>query len=230
MLGAILLVHAGAGFFLPNGYEFVLALFAMALTLMVTGAGRYSADAVIAALILINALYVAAECSAVSARRSRLQQEKVSTRRCEWKCARCAAMAFMRRSWSAGRREMADGSARRGMNDEAAMVHVVAELTFAPEHRAAFLDAFAWLEPFVRAEDGCMEYRGALEVPTLIGAQTPPRGDVLMVIEKWRDEAALTAHLDAPHMGQFGERVGHMMPGRVIRISRDMRFVRATVA
>ena len=45
MLGAMFLVHLGAGFFLPNGYEFVLALFGAAATLTVTGAGAWSLDA-----------------------------------------------------------------------------------------------------------------------------------------------------------------------------------------
>jgi putative oxidoreductase len=47
MLGALLLVHVGAGFFLPNGYEFVLVLLAAAATFAITGAGRYSLDAVL---------------------------------------------------------------------------------------------------------------------------------------------------------------------------------------
>jgi putative oxidoreductase len=49
MLGAIFFVHAQAGFFLPNGYEFVLTLFAAAASLAIAGAGRYSVDALIAA-------------------------------------------------------------------------------------------------------------------------------------------------------------------------------------
>ena len=48
MLGAFLLVHLPAGFFLPNGYEFVMLLAASAVTLALTGAGRYSIDALIA--------------------------------------------------------------------------------------------------------------------------------------------------------------------------------------
>ena len=48
MLGAIFLVHLSAGFFLPGGYEFALALFGAAVALAVAGAGRYSLDAVIA--------------------------------------------------------------------------------------------------------------------------------------------------------------------------------------
>ena len=48
MLGALVMVHAPAGFFLPNGVEFVLTLFAVAAALAVTGPGRYSLDSVIA--------------------------------------------------------------------------------------------------------------------------------------------------------------------------------------
>jgi putative oxidoreductase len=48
MLGALFLVHLSAGFFLPGGYEFVLALFGGALALAIAGAGRYSIDAAVA--------------------------------------------------------------------------------------------------------------------------------------------------------------------------------------
>ena len=48
MLGAMFLVHLPAGFFMPNGYEFVLMLAASATTLAITGAGRYSLDALLA--------------------------------------------------------------------------------------------------------------------------------------------------------------------------------------
>ena len=47
MLGALLLVHLPAGFFLPNGYEFVLALLGAAATLAVTGPGAWSVDALL---------------------------------------------------------------------------------------------------------------------------------------------------------------------------------------
>ena len=48
MLGAILLVHLAAGFFLPAGYEFALTLFAASLGLALAGPGSLSADAAIA--------------------------------------------------------------------------------------------------------------------------------------------------------------------------------------
>ena len=47
MLVAMLLVHMKNGFFMPNGYEFVLALFAAATALTFTGAGQWSVDALI---------------------------------------------------------------------------------------------------------------------------------------------------------------------------------------
>ncbi len=44
MLGAIFLVHLPAGFYLPNGYEFVLTLFAASLALALAGPGAYALD------------------------------------------------------------------------------------------------------------------------------------------------------------------------------------------
>ena len=48
MIGAMVLVHAPAGFFLPNGIEFVLVLGAASLAFAITGAGEYSIDALLA--------------------------------------------------------------------------------------------------------------------------------------------------------------------------------------
>ena len=48
MIGAILIVHLPAGFFLPNGYEFTLALLGMAVFVTIAGAGAYSVDGLIA--------------------------------------------------------------------------------------------------------------------------------------------------------------------------------------
>lgn len=48
MAGAIVLVHLRAGFFLPNGSEFALALLGGNLALVLMGAGGYSVDALLA--------------------------------------------------------------------------------------------------------------------------------------------------------------------------------------
>ena len=48
MLSAILIVHIGAGFFAPNGYEFPLTLVAGLAVIALVGPGEYSLDAMIA--------------------------------------------------------------------------------------------------------------------------------------------------------------------------------------
>jgi putative oxidoreductase len=48
MLGAMLLVHAPAGFFLPSGIEFTLILLAANAALTLAGAGAFSVDEIIA--------------------------------------------------------------------------------------------------------------------------------------------------------------------------------------
>jgi putative oxidoreductase len=48
MLGAFALVHLPAGFFLPNGFEFVLLLLAGCIALILNGPGAFAVDNLIA--------------------------------------------------------------------------------------------------------------------------------------------------------------------------------------
>jgi putative oxidoreductase len=48
VLGAIVFFHARHGFYLPTGIEFVLTLFAAAVSLSLAGAGEFSIDALVA--------------------------------------------------------------------------------------------------------------------------------------------------------------------------------------
>ena len=101
------------------------------------------------------------------------------------------------------------------------MIHVLAEIRTQPGARDAFVADLRALEPVVRAEAGCIEYAGAVDVPTGIRVQAPVRDDVVMVVEKWADEAALAAHLDAPHMHAHRARVKPFVAGVTIHVLRS---------
>ena len=47
-----------------------------------------------------------------------------------------------------------------------------------------------------KAEPGCLDYAYALDLA---------EPDLLRVIERWTDEAALTAHFETPHMAAFNQ-------------------------
>jgi quinol monooxygenase YgiN len=93
------------------------------------------------------------------------------------------------------------------------MIHVIANIELHPGRREAFLVEFHKLVPFVRDEDGCIEYGPAIDIPSGIGAQQPLRDDVVTVIEKWESLEHLKAHLVAPHMTDYRASVREMVIG-----------------
>jgi quinol monooxygenase YgiN len=98
------------------------------------------------------------------------------------------------------------------------MIHVLATIELNPGCRAEFLAVFAWLTPLVHAEDGCIEYGPAVDMPTPIAVQVPPRENVVLVVEKWSSIAALQTHLGAPHMAEYRERVKPFVKGVSLQI------------
>jgi quinol monooxygenase YgiN len=96
------------------------------------------------------------------------------------------------------------------------MVHVIATIRTAPGRQDDFLAAFGELVPDVRAEAGCIEYGPAVDLDTSVSP--PTRADVVTVIEKWESVAALEAHLAAPHMKRYRERVKDIVMGVEIRV------------
>jgi quinol monooxygenase YgiN len=98
------------------------------------------------------------------------------------------------------------------------MIHVIATIDLAPGKRDAFLTEFHRLLPQVRAESGCLEYGPAVDVSTKIPVQTPVRANTVTVIEKWADLPALEAHLNAPHVVQYRERVKDLIVGLKLQI------------
>jgi quinol monooxygenase YgiN len=98
------------------------------------------------------------------------------------------------------------------------MIHVIASIRTAPGRRDDVLKQFRALVPQVLAETGCIEYGTAVDLENVIDGQPAARPDMVTVIEKWQDPAALRAHLVAPHMQQFRDNVKDLVAGVEIRV------------
>jgi quinol monooxygenase YgiN len=83
------------------------------------------------------------------------------------------------------------------------MIHVIATIELHDGRRDAFLDEFRKIVPPVLAESGCIEYGPTVDASTDIGAQLPPRDDVVTIVEKWESVDHLKQHLAAPHMQEY---------------------------
>jgi quinol monooxygenase YgiN len=98
------------------------------------------------------------------------------------------------------------------------MIHVVAVITTKPGKRGEVLSAFHANMPAVHAEDGCVEYQPVIDAEGFGSFQTKLGPETFMVIEKWRDAAALKAHSTAAHMAAYGAKVKDMVASRVIHV------------
>ncbi len=98
------------------------------------------------------------------------------------------------------------------------MIHVIATVEVRPGKREALLAEFRKNVPNVRAEKGCIEYGGALDLKTDIKAQIPMRDNVFTVVEKWESLEALKAHLATPHMASYRERTKDLVEKVTLQI------------
>ncbi|MBR0663440.1 antibiotic biosynthesis monooxygenase [Roseomonas hellenica] len=98
------------------------------------------------------------------------------------------------------------------------MIHVLAIITAKPGKREEILGHFRANMPAVHAEDGCIEYGPAVDVPEFGAIQTAFGPDTFVVIEKWADEAALKAHGAAPHMAAYAAKTRPLIETRVIHV------------
>ena len=87
------------------------------------------------------------------------------------------------------------------------MINVIATIKVKPGTRAKFLSIVAANVPNVRAEKGCLSYVPAVDVESGIPVQVGVRPDVVTIVEAWESLPDLQAHLKAPHMLAYREKV-----------------------
>jgi len=98
------------------------------------------------------------------------------------------------------------------------MIHVIATIELMPGSRDEFLAEFHQVVPLAHKEQGCLGYGPTVDLPTDIPAQPDARDDVVTVVESWENLEALRAHLAAPHMTAYRQRVKHMLAGVTIHV------------
>lgn len=98
------------------------------------------------------------------------------------------------------------------------MIHVIATIEIEPGKRNDFIQIFKDNVPNVLAEDGCIEYGPTVDLKTDIGPQIPLRENVVTIMEKWESLDHLMAHLKAPHMATYREKVKTIVKGASLQI------------
>lgn len=100
------------------------------------------------------------------------------------------------------------------------MIHVIASIYIKEGGVSQFVEIFKANVPAVLAERGCIEYTPTLDVVTGI----PPQelnDNVVTIVEKWACVDDLKAHLAAPHMLAYQEKVKGLVEKVSIKVLED---------
>ncbi|MBN2712523.1 MAG: antibiotic biosynthesis monooxygenase [Planctomycetes bacterium] len=93
------------------------------------------------------------------------------------------------------------------------MINVIATINVKPESLKDFIEIFKANVPNVLAEDGCISYMPTVDLETGLPPQVPMRANTVTIVEAWESLDHLKAHLKAPHMLSYKEKVKDMVDG-----------------
>ena len=98
------------------------------------------------------------------------------------------------------------------------MIYVIATVEVTPGRREQFLEEFRKLVPLVLAETGCLSYGPTIDLATGFPRQIPLRDNTVTIVESWESLPCLQAHLTAPHMVAYRERVKDLVVGTQLQV------------
>lgn len=102
------------------------------------------------------------------------------------------------------------------------MVNVIATINLNDGVSEKFLEIFKANIPNVLAENGCIAYAPAMDVESGIPAQDNLRKDTVVILEKWESLDSLKAHLNAPHMANYREKVKDLVKNVELQILTEV--------
>ena len=97
------------------------------------------------------------------------------------------------------------------------MINVIASIRIKDGRMSEFIDIFKSNVPNVLAEKGCIEYVPTLDVPSGLPVQVLGN-NVVTIIEKWGSIEDLKAHMEAPHMLAYKEKVADLVENVSLKI------------
>ena len=98
------------------------------------------------------------------------------------------------------------------------MIYVIAVSELKPGCRDKFIEIVKNNIPKVRSEDGCISYTLTGDFDSGFAAQAKDGANVLTFVECWESIDHLKAHLNAPHMVEFKEKVKDMRLASTLKI------------
>lgn len=98
------------------------------------------------------------------------------------------------------------------------MIYVIATVSVMDGMVDRFLDEFHRIVPEVLAEKGCLFYGPTVDLDTGLARQIPLRPNVVTIVESWETLEDLKAHLVAPHMIGYRQRVQSLVVGTELQI------------
>ena len=102
------------------------------------------------------------------------------------------------------------------------MINVVAAIEIKDGFVKEFTKIFIDNVPNVLAEKGCIEYTPTIDVSTNIGIQETNK-NIVTIIEKWESLDHLYAHIKAPHMSAYREKVKNMVVGVSLKVLKEAK-------
>jgi quinol monooxygenase YgiN len=93
------------------------------------------------------------------------------------------------------------------------VIHIIAIVTAKPGRRAEALEAVRDVAPLARAETGCIEYSPLVDLDS---SAAKFGTDSFVVVEKWKDKAALARHRTAAHMVAYAAKTQDLIAKRSI--------------
>ena len=102
------------------------------------------------------------------------------------------------------------------------MIQVIATIELKPGCREDFLPLLNENVPNVKAEDGCLAYDPFVDIDSGLAVQGEISDNVVTLVEAWSSVEALKAHLKAPHMAEYRDKVKDMVIKVTIQVLKPI--------